>query len=193
MKPTQPELPRKHGSDPSAGPGAAVPGAEPTSTAPPSAHLLRITGSLAEIEPASAAFLYELVRVGDRGLLGEVVRIEGERATAQIYEDTTGLRLDEPAELTGESLVAELGPGLLGAVLDGVGRPLPRVAEVSGDLLQPGVHLPTLDPTRAWAFEARRQPGDEVVGGDVLGVVAETPGIVSDRRKPSLSVSIVAA
>jgi len=141
------------------------------------AHLVRITGSLAEIEPASAAFLYELVRVGERGLLGEVVRIEGERATAQIYEDTTGLRLGEPAELTGESLVAELGPGLLGAVLDGVGRPLPRVAEVSGDLLQPGVHLPSLDPDRAWKFEARLQPGTEVSGGDVLGVVAETPGI----------------
>ena len=84
------------------------------------------------------AALYELVRVGARGLLGEVVRISGDRGTVQVYEETSGLSVGEPVTPTGAALTIELGPGLLGTVLDGVGRPLQRLAEITGDFIAPG-------------------------------------------------------
>ncbi|MGE5231436.1 MAG: V-type ATP synthase subunit A [Deltaproteobacteria bacterium] len=141
-----------------------------------SGRLIRIAGALAEATPLPDAALYELARVGRRGLLGEVIRIAGSTATLQVYEETTGLECGEPVEPTGSALTVELGPGLLGAVLDGVGRPLGRLAELSGYFVQPGAALPTLDPEARWAFEPRRRAGDAVAGGDVLGVVAERPG-----------------
>ncbi|HSH75043.1 MAG TPA: hypothetical protein VLA09_05150, partial [Longimicrobiales bacterium] len=93
-----------------------------------SPRVRRVSGSLVEAGPLPAACLYELMRVGERGLLGEVVRTRGEVATIQVYEDTQGLRLGEPVDPTGGPLAAQLGPGLLGSVLDGVGRPLHAVA-----------------------------------------------------------------
>ena len=75
------------------------------------------------------AALYELARVGERHLLGEVIRIQGDLATLQVYEETNGLKIGEPVEPTGGALTVELGPGLLGAILDGTGRPLERLAE----------------------------------------------------------------
>lgn len=124
-----------------------------------------------------SASLYELVRVGGGALLGEIVRIDGERATIQVYEDTSGLRVGEPVEPTGGPLEAQLGPGLLGAVLDGVGRPLRAVAESSGLFVTPGTDASTLDAARLWAFEAARAQGDLVHGGDVLGWVEEGTGM----------------
>ncbi|MFP3940794.1 MAG: V-type ATP synthase subunit A [Thermoanaerobaculia bacterium] len=147
------------------------------------ARLVRITGSLATVRPLEDAALFELVRVGEAGLLGEVLRIEGETATVQVHEETSGLTLGEPAEATGQPLTLELGPGLLGSILDGVGRPLQRMAEGTaaagwggGDFLAVGVRVPTLDPERRWAFEPARSPGDRVGPGDVLGTVEERPG-----------------
>ena len=90
--------------------------------------IVRVSGALAEASPLRGASLYELAYVGERRLLGEVIRLDGDRGTIQVYEDTTGLRVGEPVELTGRALTVTLGPGLLGQVLDGVGRPLPRVA-----------------------------------------------------------------
>jgi V/A-type H+-transporting ATPase subunit A len=141
------------------------------------ARLLRVSGSLAEAAPMRDVALYELVRVGERGLLGEVIRVAGERATLQIYEDTTGLRVGEPATATGRPLTITLGPGLLGAVLDGVGRPLSRIAAAGGDFMQPGVAADTLDAARRWAFAPTVRSGERVAGGDVLGTVDERPGL----------------
>ena len=137
------------------------------------ATLTRITGTLAEARPLRDAALYELVRVGTRGLLGEIIRFTGDTATLQIYEDTTGLAIGAPVVTTGASLTAELGPGLLGAVLDGVGRPLARLAESTGDFVAPGASVPTLDRARRWTFAARHTAGERVERGDVLGVVTE--------------------
>ena len=141
------------------------------------AVLTRITGTLAEARPMRDAGLYELVRVGGRGLLGEVIRFAGDTATLQIYEDTTGLALGAPVTATGAPLAVELGPGLLGSVLDGVGRPLARLAAAHGDFIAPGAAAPTLDPDRRWRFEPRAAAGDRVGPGDLLGVVEEQPGI----------------
>lgn len=142
-----------------------------------SARILRVSGALAEAAPMPGAALYELVRVGARGLLGEIVRVTGERATIQVYEDTAGLRLGEPVVGTGQALTIHLGPGLLGAVLDGVGRPLASLARQSGDFISPGIAAPTLDPARRWDFTPRVGRGDRVTGGDVLGTVLERPGL----------------
>ena len=140
------------------------------------ARVVRVSGALAEARPMTEAALYELVRVGERGLLGEVIRIEGDRGTIQVYEDTTGLRVGEPVVLTGQGLTLHLGPGLLGGVMDGVGRPLAELAQATGDFVQPGAAAPTLDLKRTWAFTPGLHPGDAVVGGDVLGTVEERPG-----------------
>jgi len=142
----------------------------------PTARLTRITGTLAEARPLRDAALYELVRVGARGLLGEIIRFSGDTATLQIFEDTTGLAIGAPVIATGAPQTAELGPGLLGAVLDGVGRPLARLAEATGDFIAPGAAVPTLDRARRWRFVARARVGDRVGPGDVLGVVDEGAG-----------------
>ena len=141
-----------------------------------SATVLRISGSLVVAGPLPAASLYELAHVGHQGLLGEVIRVDGDRATIQVYEDTTGLAVGEPAEGTGATLTIPLGPGLLGSVIDGVGRPLRRVAESSGDFIRPGVAVPTLDPAERWSFTPARRAGERVAAGDLLGVVMERPG-----------------
>ena len=139
-------------------------------------RLTRITGALAEARPLPRAALYELARVGRRGLLGEIIRIRGDGATLQVYEDTAGLAAGEPVECTGGPLTAQLGPGLLGAIVDGVGRPLGRLAELMGDFILPGTAVDTLDPAARWSFTPARRPGDTVGGGDVLGTVPERSG-----------------
>jgi V/A-type H+-transporting ATPase subunit A len=141
------------------------------------ARVVRVTGTLVEARPMRDAALFELVRVGERGLLGEIVRIDGDVATMQVYEETAGLAVGEPVRATGAALEAELGPGLLGAILDGIGRPLARVAERVGDFIEPGVEASTLDPDRRFRFEPSVREGARVVGGDVLGTVEERPGI----------------
>lgn len=140
------------------------------------ATVTRITGSLAEAEPLRDAALYDLVRVGPRGLLGEIIRFSGPTATLQLFEDTTGLEVGAEVTSTGASLIARLGPGLLGSVLDGVGRPLAGLAEVSGDFIAAGATAPMLDVARRWTFRARVHAGDVVGPGDVLGDVEERPG-----------------
>jgi V/A-type H+-transporting ATPase subunit A len=146
--------------------------------------IVRVSGALAEAVGLAGASLYELVHVGAKGLLGEVIRLEGDRGTVQVYEDTTGLRVGEPVALTGSALTVRLGPGLLGSILDGVGRPLAKVAELSGDFIQPGISAETLDSARRWQFEPSRKAGDEVAGGDLLGTVAERPGLTHQVLVP---------
>jgi V/A-type H+-transporting ATPase subunit A len=141
------------------------------------ARIIRVAGAIAEAQPLGDAALYELVEVGELGLLGEVIRIQGDVATIQVFEETTGLGLHEPVRRTGGSLTTELGPGLLGSILDGVGRPLPGLAERSGDFMAPGMTLPTLDPTASWSFAPAIEPGTTVSEGDVLGTVEERPGM----------------
>lgn len=136
----------------------------------------RVTGTLVEARPFVRAKLYELVQVGHRGLLGEVIRITGECATIQVYEETSGLRVGEPVMPSGKTLSIELGPGLLGSVLDGLGRPLSAIARTGGDFIHPGLMAPTLDPARRWSFAPAIPAGGTVTGGDVLGVVEERPG-----------------
>ena len=166
------------------------------------ARIIRVAGAIAEAQPLGGAALYELVEVGELRLLGEVIRIQGDVATIQVFEETSGLGLHEPVRRTGSSLMTQLGPGLLGSIIDGIGRPLQGLAERSGDFMAPGMTLPTLDPDARWSFEPTSETGAIVAGGDVLGVIEERPGMnhrvlvppgiegrVADIQKGSFTVS----
>ena len=142
------------------------------------ARITRIAGALVEAAPLPGAALYELARVGERRLMAEIVRVHGQSGTLQVYEDTNGLTLGEPVEREGDTLSVMLGPGLLGGVLDGVGRPLARVAEQFGDFIAPGATAPTLDESVKWRFTPVVERGADVRGGDVLGTIDERPGFV---------------
>jgi len=155
-------------------------------------HIIRVAGALAEAKPLGNVALYELVEVGERRLLGEVIRLQGDVATIQVFEETSGLGLDEPVRPTGSSLTTTLGPGLLGSILDGVGRPLHEVANRSGDFIAPGMSLPSLDPEARWAFAPTVAPGAEIEGGDVIGTVEERPGILHQILAPPGTRGLVA-
>jgi len=116
----------------------------------------------------------ETVEVGEERLIGEVIALDGEVATLQIYEDTGGIRPGDPVEGQGAPLSVEIGPGLLGQIFDGIQRPLKALARVTGIFIGRGAQVAPLDRKKAWAFTPRRQAGDQVAGGDILGVVPET-------------------
>jgi V/A-type H+-transporting ATPase subunit A len=141
-----------------------------------SGRLTRVVGTLAEATALPGVALNELVRVGDQQLLGEVLRISGDVVMLQVFEETTGLRVGEPVVREGMPLTIELGPGLLGCVFDGVGRPLTRLADLSGHFIQPGTTSPTIDPSRRFTFVPACAPGDRVEPGDVLGTVEDRGG-----------------
>jgi V/A-type H+-transporting ATPase subunit A len=141
------------------------------------ARIIRVAGAIAEAQPLGDAALYELVEVGELRLLGEVIRLQDDVATIQVFEETSGLGLHEPVRRTRSSLMTELGPGLLGSIIDGIGRPLQGLAERSGDFMAPGMTLPTLDPEARWSFAPTVERGATVSGGDALGIVEERPGM----------------
>lgn len=135
--------------------------------------IYRIAGPVVIAEGLQAK-MYELARVGNEKLLGEVIQISGDKTTIQVYEETTGLRPGEPVEGTGDSLSVQLGPGLLSQIYDGVQRPLPVLAKLSGDFVTRGLTTAALDENKKWDFVAKVKKGDEVTGGDVIGTVQET-------------------
>ncbi|HLC91023.1 MAG TPA: V-type ATP synthase subunit A [Candidatus Nanoarchaeia archaeon] len=136
-------------------------------------RLYRIAGPVVVARDLQAR-MYDLVRVGNERLMGEVIRIEGENTIIQVYEDTTGITPGEPVENTGERLSVELGPGLLTSIYDGIQRPLPVLRKQMGDFILRGVDAPGLDHSKKWEFKALKKKGDTVKGGDVLGLVQET-------------------
>jgi len=139
--------------------------------------ITRVTGPIIEAEPMADVQAYEVVRVGEKGLIGEVLRLIGDRAVIQVYEYTGGLRPGEPVRRTGTALSVELGPGLLGSVFDGVQRPLNVLSERYGPFMQPGRSAVPLDEARRWPFVPGVEAGDELEPGEVFGAVQETPAI----------------
>ncbi len=136
--------------------------------------IVHIKGPVVEAEGMRGAKIREVVYVGEERLIGEIVRIEGDKAIIQVYEPTGGVKAGEPVERTGEPLSAELGPGLLGQVLDGLGRPLEVIAEkAGGPFITRGIKAPTLPRDKKWQWTPLVKPGDDVVAGDVLGTVPE--------------------
>ncbi len=128
--------------------------------------------------------MYEVVRVGHEGLMGEVIELHGDKSVIQVYEDTSGIRPGEPVIRTGQTLSVQLGPGLLTQIYDGIQRPLPILAETMGTFIERGVDADGLDQEKLWNFEAVVKVGDEVSAGTTLGTVQETETIVHKVMVP---------
>ena len=121
--------------------------------------------------------MYEVVRVGDEGLMGEVIELHGEQSVIQVYEETSGVRPGEPVIRTGQTLSVQLGPGLLTKIYDGIQRPLPELEKTMGVFIKRGVDADGLDLEKIWDFNATAKAGESVSSGDVLGTVQETKTI----------------
>src|SRR6267378_1261392 len=134
----------------------------------------RVAGPVIVAEGMLGAQMYEVVRVGDQGLIGEIIKIDGENATVQVYEETAGLRPGEKVERTGKPLSVELGPGILGQIYDGIQRPLTVLFEKTGPFIKRGLAPAAIDRTKKWHFVPTTDTGTNVSGGDVLGTVKET-------------------
>jgi len=137
-------------------------------------RVTRIAGPVIRAVGLERVRLYDVVQVGDLGLIGEVIRLAGDGTTVQVYEDTSGIRVGEPVRSTGMPLVAHLGPGLLGQVYDGLQRPLETLAEISGEFIRRGEYASPLPENRRWPFTSKVSVGDWVEPGDILGVVSES-------------------
>ncbi len=135
---------------------------------------IRISGPIVTASGMRDAQMYEMVQVGEAGLAGEVVRLQGDRAVIQVYEDTTMLKPGAPIRRTGAPLSVWLGPGLVGNIYDGIQRPLPGIRAHSGAWIRRGEKVDALDTAKRWLFHPRVKPGDEVAPGTVLGAVDET-------------------
>ena len=121
--------------------------------------------------------MYEVVRVGDEGLMGEVIELHGDQSVIQVYEETSGIKPGEPVIRTGQTLSVQLGPGLLTQIYDGIQRPLPKLEETMGVFITRGVDADGLDLKRKWEFNAVAKKGDDVSSGQVIGKVQETETI----------------
>ena len=144
-------------------------------TQPPSPVVTRVNGPTVTAGGMAGAQMYEVVQVGELGLVGEVVRLIGDRATVQVYEDTTMLKPGAPIRCTGRPLSVWLGPGLVGNIYDGVQRPLPGIQARSGAWIRRGEKMAALDLDKRWRFEPSVQPGVTLIAGQAIGNVAETP------------------
>jgi len=168
--------------------------------------IAKIAGPTVIAKEMAGAQMYEVVRVGEAGLMGEVIRLDADEAFIQTYEDTSGLSLGEPVTRTGNPLRVALGPGLLGTVYDGIQRPLGVLEEATGAFIGRGLSAPALSSEKRWTFRALVGPGQEIGPGDRLGEVQETDhfvhrilvpqgveGRVSDIKSGDFTVSDVIA
>ena len=137
-------------------------------------RIAKIAGPLVVAEDIPGARMYDVVRVGEETLIGEILEIRGNRSSIQVYEETGGLKPGEPVESTYGPLSVELGPGVLGNIYDGIQRPLDLIRARMGDFVTRGVTLEAIDRKKEWDFKPKARKGDEVSAGDILGVVQET-------------------
>ena len=136
--------------------------------------IVKVSGPLVVAEGMEDANIYDVVKVSDSRLIGEIIEMRDDKASIQVYEETSGIGPGEPVETTGEPLSVELGPGLIENMFDGIQRPLEKFRAVAGDFLTKGIEVPSLDRDRKWQFHAEAKVGGKVEEGDVLGYVQET-------------------
>ncbi len=139
------------------------------------AIISRISGPVAVAKDIEGAHMFDVVRIGEMGLMGEIIRLEGNTAQIQVYEDTTGLRPGEKVVNTNRPLSLQLGPGLLTSIYDGIQRPLDVLAAESGDFISRGKIIPALDQKKKWEFIPVKKNGDQVSPGEIIAEVQETP------------------
>ncbi|MEM3593961.1 MAG: V-type ATP synthase subunit A [Candidatus Jordarchaeaceae archaeon] len=146
--------------------------------------IVRVTGPVVEAEGLSGIQMYEVCRVGEEELIGEVNRVEGSNATIQVYEETTGLKPGEKVIATGAPLSVELGPGLIGQIFDGIQRPLPTLKERTGDFIRRGVLANALPRDKKWKFTPTVEKDTTVSQGDIIGLVPETTTVTTKILVP---------
>lgn len=136
--------------------------------------ILKVAGPLVVAEHMRDANMFDVVRVSDKRLIGEIIEMHGDKASIQVYEDTSGLGTGEPVESTEEPLSVELGPGLIEGIFDGIQRPLVEIMKKVGNNLPRGVEVPSLSREKKWHFNVTAEIGAYVTSGDELGFVRET-------------------
>ncbi len=147
-------------------------------------RIIKVSGPLVVAEGMDEANVYDVVKVSENKLIGEIIEMRGDKASIQVYEETTGIGPGEPVYTTGEPLSVELGPGLVTTMFDGIQRPLDAIREVGGDFLTRGIDLPGLDREKKWHFTPTVKVGDEVGPGDVIGTVQETAVVLHKIMVP---------
>ncbi len=144
----------------------------------------KVAGPLVIASGMRDANMYDVVRVSDQRLIGEIIEMHGDEASVQVYEETSGLAPGGPVESMEVPLSVELGPGLISQIYDGIQRPLDTIMKMIGNNLQRGVEVPALDRSKKWTFEPTVQAGDEVEAGDIIGTVQETKLVVQKIMVP---------
>ena len=154
--------------------------------------IVKVSGPLVVADKMEHARMYDVVRVSEQRLVGEIIEIHGDLASIQVYEETGGIGPGEPVYLTGQPLSVELGPGIIESIYDGIQRPLETIQKKVGDFLLRGVDAPGLSREKKWSFNPLKKNGDKVVGGDIIGEVPETELVIQKIMvPPGLSGKIV--
>ncbi len=147
--------------------------------------IIKISGPLVVAKDMNEARMYDVVKIGEQKLVGEIIKLEGDKASIQVYEETTGLKPGDPVFMTGMPLSVELGPGVLKSIYDGVQRPLKDIEAVAqSPYITKGIDVPGIDRTKEWEFKAEMNDGEPVKEGDVLGTIQETELIVHKVMVP---------
>ncbi len=144
----------------------------------------KVAGPLVIAEGMRDANMFDVVKVSNKNLIGEIIEMHDDRASIQVYEETAGLGPGEPVISTGAPMSVELGPGLIGSIYDGIQRPLDDIMKISGNLLKRGVSVPSLKRELKWDFVPTVQVGDHVVAGDIIGTVKETAVVTQKIMVP---------
>ena len=152
----------------------------------PAGQVARISGPAVIAKGVRGCRMLDIVKVGKAGLLGEIIRLDGDEAFIQVYEDTSGVYIGEPIVPTGLPLTVELGPGMLGGVYDGIQRRLAVIREIAGDFITRGLTVSAVDREIKWKFTPKVAKGDQVATGDVLGIVPETQNLTHKVMVPPL-------
>ena len=137
-------------------------------------RIVKVAGPLVIADGMRGADMFDVVRVSDKSLIGEIIEMHGDRASVQVYEETAGLGPGEKVVSAGKPLSVELGPGLIGSIFDGIQRPLEEIMRMCGTNLQRGIDAPSLPRGKKWSFTPLKKAGDAVAGGDTVGTVRET-------------------
>ena len=147
--------------------------------------IIKVSGPLVVAEGMEEANIYDVCKVGDMGLIGEIIEMRGDKASIQVYEETSGIGPGDPVITTGEALSVELGPGLIESMFDGIQRPLDAFMKAAkSDYLKKGISVPSLNREKKWPFVATVKVGDIVSSGDVIGTVEETPVVTQKIMVP---------
>ena len=141
-------------------------------------YIIKVAGPVIIAGGMRGTQMNEMVKVGNDKLIGEIIELEGDTATIQVYEETSGVKPGDVVESTGGPLSVELGPGIMGSIYDGIQRPLELIKGLTGDYIARGVDVPSIDKEKSWAFNALAKVGDEVKTGDHLGEVQETSAVL---------------